>query len=115
MVIFVKQPQERELFHVSPLPRQLFAVPKKNFLFRSGKARKPRRRNSAHEWHEEAHNSCMSCVVKPSPELQPPASPTHGTHRKAAHNPVPAEDVEVITAGCPLWERGQCVFWFLIT
>lgn len=64
MVIFAKQPQERELFHVSPLPRQLFAVPKKNFLFRSGKARKPRRRNSAHEWHEEAHNSCMSCVVK---------------------------------------------------
>lgn len=49
---------------LSPLPRQLFAVPKKNFLFRSGKARKLRGGNSAHEWHEEAHNSCMSCVVK---------------------------------------------------
>lgn len=66
MVIFVKQPQERGNVScfLSPLPRQLFAVPKKNFLFRSGKARMPRGRNSAQEWHAEAHNSCMSCVVK---------------------------------------------------
>lgn len=49
---------------LSPLPLQLFAVCKKNFLFRSGKARKSRGRNSAQEWHEETHNSCMSCVVK---------------------------------------------------
>ena len=34
---------------LSPLPRQLFAVLKKSFLFRSGKARKLRGRNSGRE------------------------------------------------------------------
>lgn len=46
---------------LSPLPKQLFAVPKKNFLFKSGKARKPRERNSAQEWHEEV--TFLACPV----------------------------------------------------
>lgn len=44
---------------LSPSPRQLFAVLKKSFLFRSGKARKLRGRSSGREWLEEAHSSCM--------------------------------------------------------
>lgn len=55
---------ERELFRVS-FPLCLGScLLYLSFLFRSGKARESRGRNSGPEWHEEAPSSCTSFVAK---------------------------------------------------
>ena len=120
MVICAKQPLERELFHVSfPLCLGSCLLYQRKASFSDRGRQESQEAGILAEWYEEAHSSCMSFVVKESPELQPHALPRHQTHRKAARNTdavhVLADAVEVITAASPLWEKGKCVFWFLIT
>lgn len=121
MVIYAKQPLERELFHVSfplRLGSCLLYLRKVSF---SDLGRQESQEGGILAKSGMRKLTALACPlwISRPPELQPHVSPRHRTRRNAAHNTdamhVLADDVEVITADSPLWEKGQCLFWFLIT